>query len=140
MGLQGSLTAVVDGNGGGHQVSAAVAIRISGVVEGAAEEFLDYDEFDTLFQEQGSGGVAEVVEADAAEAGRAEERGEGAGEVGRVDRSALRGDEHVPAVPPRGAHGLPLALLLLTVELQRVDAAGGEGDSNRACSRWLGLW
>ncbi|MDT0420290.1 hypothetical protein RM554_02240 [Streptomyces sp. DSM 41859] len=53
-----------------------------------AEEFLDHDEFDALLQEQGGGGVAEVVEADAA-AGLAEGRGEGAGEVGRVDRSAL---------------------------------------------------
>ncbi|MBC2907689.1 hypothetical protein [Streptomyces cupreus] len=32
------MTAVDDGNGGGHQVSAAVAVRVSGVVEGAAEE------------------------------------------------------------------------------------------------------
>lgn len=57
---------------------------------GVAEKFLDDDEFDALFQEQGRGRVPEVVEADAAEAGLAEERGEGAGEVGRVDRSALR--------------------------------------------------
>jgi len=28
---------------------------------GVAEEFLDHDEFDALFQEQGGGGVAEVV-------------------------------------------------------------------------------
>ena len=35
---------------------------------GVAEEFLDDDEFDALFQEQGGGGVSEVVEADAAEA------------------------------------------------------------------------
>lgn len=34
-----------------------------------AEEFLDHDEVDTLFQEQGGGRVAEVVEADAAESG-----------------------------------------------------------------------
>jgi hypothetical protein len=49
---------------------------------GVAEEFLD-DEFDALFQEQSGGGVAEVVETDAAEVGLAEERGEGAGEVCR---------------------------------------------------------
>ncbi|SDL91279.1 hypothetical protein SAMN05444921_102166 [Streptomyces wuyuanensis] len=61
--------------------------------------------------------------------GLAEERGEGAGEVGRVDRSALRGGEHVPAVLPRGACGLAFALLLLVVQLQRVDAAGVEGDA-----------
>ncbi len=89
MGLQSGVTAVVDGNGGGHQVSAAVAVRVSGAVKGAAEEidgvaleaeayvgidgggdadvgvaeeFLDRDEFDALFQEQGCGGVPEVVE------------------------------------------------------------------------------
>lgn len=81
---------------------------------GVAEEFFDHDEFDPLFQEQGCGRVPEVVEADAAEAGLAEEREEGAGEVGRVDRSVLRGGEHVPAVLPRGG----LALLLLSVVLQ----------------------
>lgn len=90
-------------------MSAAVAVRVSGVVEGAAEEidgvvleaksdvgvdgggdadvgvaeeFLDHDEFDALFQEQGRGGVPEVVEADAAAAGLAEEPGEGPGEIG----------------------------------------------------------
>jgi hypothetical protein len=31
---------------------------------GVPEEFLDDDEVDALFQEQGGGGVAEVVEAD----------------------------------------------------------------------------
>ncbi|GAA0551440.1 hypothetical protein GCM10010390_62140 [Streptomyces mordarskii] len=119
------MTAVDDGNGGGHQVSAAVAVRVSGVVEGAAEEFLGDDEFDALLQKQGRGRVPEVVEADAAEAGLAEECGEGAGEVGRVDRSALRGGEDVPVGLPRGACCLALALLLFGVEFQRVDAAGG---------------
>lgn len=85
-------------------------MRVSGVVEGAAEEFLDDDEFDALLQKQGRGRVPEVVEADAAEAGLAEERGEGAGEVGRVDRSALRGGEDVPVGLPRGACCLAFAL------------------------------
>ncbi len=151
------LTAVDDGNGGGHQVaSAAVAVRVPGVVKGAAEEvdgvaleaesdvgvdgggdadvgvaeeFLDHDEFDSLFQEQGRGRVPEVVKSDAAEAGLAEERGEGAGEVGRVDRSALRCSEYVPPVLPRTACGLTFALLLFVVELQGLGAAGGEGDA-----------
>jgi hypothetical protein len=74
---------------------------------GVTEEFLDHDEFDALLQEEGGGGVPEVVEADAAEAGRAEERGEGAGEVGWVDRSALRSGEYVPALLPRGATRRP---------------------------------
>ncbi|GHE83691.1 hypothetical protein GCM10018772_02720 [Streptomyces fumanus] len=96
---------------------------------GVAEEFLDHDEFDALFQEQGCGGVPEVVEADAAEAGLAEERGEGAGEVGRVDRFSLGSGEHVSAVLPRGACGLSLALLPFAVELQRLGTAGRQGDA-----------
>ncbi|GDY69905.1 hypothetical protein SAV14893_092980 [Streptomyces avermitilis] len=39
---------------------------------GVSEEFLDHDEVDALFQEQGRGRVAEVVEADASESGSAE--------------------------------------------------------------------
>lgn len=61
--------------------------------------------------------MPEVVEADAAEAGLAEEREEGAGEV-RIDRSALHRGEHLPVVQPRRARGLTLALLLFVVELQ----------------------
>lgn len=40
---------------------------------------------------------------DAAEAGLAEENGEGTREVGRVDRTARRRGEQVPVVTPRGA-------------------------------------
>ncbi|GGY07404.1 hypothetical protein GCM10010358_70710 [Streptomyces minutiscleroticus] len=85
---------------------------------GVAEEFLDDDEFNALLQEQSGRRMAEVVEADAAEAGHAEERVEGAGEVGRVDRSVLHRGEHMPVVQPRRARGLTLALLLFVVELQ----------------------
>ncbi|GGV02461.1 hypothetical protein GCM10010245_07010 [Streptomyces spectabilis] len=38
-------------------------------MKGVAEEFRDEDEIGALFKEQGGGRVAEVVEADAAEAG-----------------------------------------------------------------------
>ncbi|KOV50718.1 hypothetical protein ADL00_42840 [Streptomyces sp. AS58] len=80
-------------------VSAAVAVRVSRVVKGVAEEvdgvaleaesdvgvdgggdadvgvaeeFLDHDEFDALLQEQRGGRMPEVVEADATEASLAE--------------------------------------------------------------------
>lgn len=96
---------------------------------GVAEEFLDHDEFDALFQEQGGGGVPEVVEADAAEAGLAEECGEGPGEVGRVDRSSLRRGEHVPVVLPLGARRVTVALLLFVAVLQRLETAVRESDA-----------
>jgi hypothetical protein len=69
---------------------------------GVAEEFLDDDEVDTLFLEQGRGRVSEVVEADATESGPVEEAAEAAGEAGRGDRSALRSDEEF-----RGCGGEP---------------------------------
>lgn len=60
-----------------------------------AEEFFDDDEFDALFEQQRRGRVADVVEPDAPEPGFVELRVEGAGEVGRFDRCAVRGGEHV---------------------------------------------
>lgn len=73
--------------------------------------------------------MPEVVEADATEAGLAEERGEGAGDVGRVDRFALHCSEHVPVVLPGDACGLAFARLLLAVKLQRVEATAVKGDA-----------
>ncbi len=49
---------------------------------GVPEEFLDDDEFDALFQEEGRGRVAEVVDADLSEVRSAEERVEVAGSIG----------------------------------------------------------
>lgn len=51
---------------------------------GVAEEFLDHEEFDALLQEQGGYRVSEFVEADAAEVGLVEERGETAGSGARA--------------------------------------------------------
>jgi hypothetical protein len=73
--------------------------------------------------------VPEVVEADAAKASLAEERGEGAGEVGRVDRPALRRSENVSTSLPFGASSVSLRLLMFAVQLQRVEATGWEGDA-----------
>lgn len=97
----------MDGGSTQRRVVAVAGLTggLIGVAEGVAEEFLDDDDFDVLFQEEGGGRVAEVVEADAAEAGLAEECGEGSGEVGRVDRSTHRSGDHVPAALPRGPPG-----------------------------------
>lgn len=46
---------------------------------GVVEEFLDDDEVDALFQEQGGGRVPKVVEADHSEPGAVEEAAEAAG-------------------------------------------------------------
>ncbi|GGU50337.1 hypothetical protein GCM10015534_59530 [Streptomyces diastaticus subsp. diastaticus] len=67
---------------------------------GVSEEFLDDDEVDALFEEQGGGRVPEVVEADASESGPVEEVAEAAGEVGRVERPAGRDGEDEAAVLP----------------------------------------
>lgn len=73
--------------------------------------------------------MPKVVEPDAAEAVLTVKHREGPGEVGRVNRSFLRSGEHVPAVPLIGACRLTVALLLFVVVLQRLEAAGGEGDA-----------
>ena len=67
---------------------------------GVAEEFLDDDEVDALFQEQGGGRVAEIVEADGPEPRRVEDAVEAAAEVAGVERPALRGGEDEPAARP----------------------------------------
>lgn len=67
---------------------------------GVTEEFLDDDEVDALFQEQGGSGVAEIVEADGPESCRVEEAPEAASEVGGVERLAVRSGEDEPAFRP----------------------------------------
>ena len=96
---------------------------------GVAEEFLDDDEVDALFQEQGGGRVAEVVEADRPELGLVEEAAEAAGEVGGVEWLALRSGEDEPVVRPARSGRLALFLLSFLVDLEGGDALGGEGDA-----------
>lgn len=73
--------------------------------------------------------VAEVVKEDAAKAGLAEERGKGTGEVGRVDRPALRSGEGVPAGLSLGVCCPAYVLLPVVMALQRLAAAGRESDA-----------
>lgn len=79
---------------------------------GVAEKFLDHHQLNPLLQEQGGGRVPKVVETDAAETSLAEEHGEGAREVGRVDRTALRRGEHVPVLSPSAASDSECELLV----------------------------
>lgn len=76
---------------------------------GVAEEFLDDDEVDALLKEQGGGRMPEIVEADRPEFCAVEEAPKAAGQVGGVERLALRGSEDEPVVRPARS-GLPCAL------------------------------
>ena len=96
---------------------------------GVAEEFLDDDEIDALFQEQGGGGVSEVVEADGPEFCAVEEAAEAAGEVGGVERPALRGGEDESVVRPARSGSLALFLLPFLVDLEGAETFGREGDA-----------
>lgn len=78
---------------------------------GVAQQPLDHNEIDALFQEQGGSRVAEVVEADAAEPGPVEEAAEAAGEVGLVERPSGRRGEDEPAVAPVRSCCLSLPVL-----------------------------
>jgi hypothetical protein len=86
----------VEGGADGVSLEAESYVGVDGGGDadvGVAEEFFDHDEVDALFQEQGGGGVPEVVEADAAEAGPVEEAAEASGEVGWVEGPACRHGE-----------------------------------------------
>jgi hypothetical protein len=89
----------------------------------------DHDEFDSLFQEEGGGRVPEAVEPDAAESGPVEKAAEAAGEVGGVERLAVRGGEDEAVVRPARSGRLALFLLPFLEDLEGVDAFGGEGDA-----------
>lgn len=96
---------------------------------GVSEEFLDDDEIDALLQLQGRGRVPEIVEADRPEPCAVEEAAKAAGEVGGVERSALRGSEDELVVRPARSGDLALFLLPFLVDLEGAEAFGGEGDA-----------
>lgn len=107
-----------------------VGVDASGDADvGVVEEFFDHDEVDALFQEQGRGGVAELVEADASEPGPVEEAAEASGEIGRVEGPARRRGEDETTRFPCGSRCLALSVLLLLGPLEGVDAFGGQGDA-----------
>ncbi|MBD0734396.1 hypothetical protein BGM09_16095 [Streptomyces sp. CBMA29] len=96
---------------------------------GMPEEFLDDDEVDALFQEQSARRASEVVETDGPELRALEESAESAGEIGGVERSTGGGGEDEPVVRPTRSGWLALFLLSFLVDLEGVDAFGGEGDA-----------
>ncbi len=96
----------------------AADVRAADVDVGVAEEFLDDDEVAPLFQEQGGSRVPEVVEADDPESRAAEEAAEAAGEVGGVERLAVRGGEDESVARPARSGRLALFLLSFLVNLE----------------------
>lgn len=78
---------------------------------GAAQEFLDDDEFDALFQEEGRGRVAEIVEPDGQQLRVVEWGAEVRCERGGFYRVHVRPCEDVAAVLPSRARLLLLACL-----------------------------
>lgn len=80
---------------------------------GVADKFLDDDEVDALFEEQGGGEAPEVVEEVRPESGTVEETTEATGEVGGIERSTGGGNTYplcchsAPAVSGRATalHG-----------------------------------
>lgn len=95
----------------------------------ASQQFLDDDEFDALFQEEGRGRVAEVVEPDRPQAGVPEQCLEVPREGGGFDGVAVQASESEAVVHPVCAGPLLLAGLSVTVLVERGDAGGREGDA-----------
>jgi len=78
---------------------------------GVAEEFLDDDEFDAQFQEEGVRRVSKIMEPDAAEPGTAEQGVDVPGEGGSLDRGSVGSGEDVAAVLPARARRFAFLML-----------------------------
>jgi hypothetical protein len=96
---------------------------------GMSQQLLDHDEFDALLQEERRCRVAEVVEADAAEGGPAEQDIEVPGEGGSLDRVAVGAGEDVAARLPACPCRFALLSLLGAVLFEGVQARCGQGDA-----------
>ena len=142
VGLGGGLGGVAEGvaeevDGVALEAESDVGVHGGGDADvGVAEEFLDHDEFDALFQEEGGGRVPEVVEADAAEPGPAEQGVEVPGEGGALDRGAVGPGEDVAARLPARPRRFAFLALPFAVLFEGAQALGGQGD---APFRALGL-
>ena len=125
----------VDGNVSGRALRKAVVRRrrrarwlLSGGAQGVAEEFLDDDEFDGVLQEDGRCRVSEIVEADAAEPGPAEQGVEVSGEGGSLDRGAVGPSGDVATVLPVRTRSLTFPGLPAAVLFEGAQARRGQGD------------
>ncbi len=107
---------------------------------GVAQQLLDDDEVDALFQEQGRGRMPQVVEADAAKSGPVEEAAEAAGEVGRVERPASRRGENESAVVPVRSCCLSLLVLPFPVLLEEWRHSVGRAMRRSEARVLVGRW
>lgn len=96
---------------------------------GVAEEFLDHDEFHSLFQKEGRRRVSEIVEPDVAESGLVEQGGEVPGEGGSFDWGTVGPGEHVAAVLPAIACRFAFLALSAEVLCQGAQAWRRQGDA-----------
>ena len=144
--------AVVGSGGGLGGVAEGVAEEVDGVAleaepdvgvdgggdadVGVAEEFLNDDEFDALFQEEGRRRVPKVMKPDASQGGPAEQGVEVPREGGSLDRGPVGPGEDVAARLPARPRHFAFLTLPVAVLFEGAQALGGQGD---APFRALGL-
>jgi hypothetical protein len=97
---------------------------------GVAEEFLDDDEFDALFQEEGGRRVSKIMEPDAAKPGPAEQGVEVSGEGGSLYRGSVGSGEDVAAVLPARARCFAFPTLAVQVRFEGAQARCRQGDAS----------
>ncbi len=105
---------------------------------GGADEFLDDNEFDVLFEEEGGRRVAKVVEPDAAQGGPAEQGVEVPGESGPLDRGAVGPGEDVATGLPAGPRRFTFLVLPVAVPCER--ASAGTRWARQCVVRSSGSW
>jgi hypothetical protein len=103
---------------------------------GMAQQLLDHNEFDALFQEEGRRRVAEVVEPDAAQGGPAKQGVEVPGESGPLDRGTVGPGEDVAAVLPARLRRFAFLALPVAMLFEGAQARRRQGDPS---FRALGL-
>jgi len=93
------------------------------------QQLLDDDEFDALFEEEGGGRVAEIMEPDASERGPAEQGVEVPGECGPFDRVAVGSGEDVAARLPARPCRFAFLALPFAVPFEGAQARRRQGDT-----------
>jgi hypothetical protein len=134
-GVGGGLGGLAEGaaeevDGAALEAEADVCVDGGGDADvGVPQQLLDHNEFHSLFQEEGRGRVAEVVEPDAAEFGPAEKGVEVPGEGGPFERGTIGASEDVAAVIPARPRRFAFLELSVAVLCEGALARCGQGDA-----------